>query len=277
MRRDDIPFAVQLTNQEEWGIPPRDFRRILRLDPRGSFIATEGTRRIGLATSASYGSEVAWIGNVVVQKQQRGKHIGQSLVSQAVDYLHKKHVKHIALYCFDENVEFYKKLGFLRGSPFGRLRREGGQVSHSTDEINSHESLDFSTILTIDKKAFGADRSRLIRDLLHSKVASVLSIAHGDARAYLLMKEYGDMCELGPWVSFRVSREDLNLMLRESLMRARGKAVEVSTLLRNVRVLGMLNRHGFHIVKTGHSMYFDEIPRIGSPAAILALGFLDKG
>src|SRR5271157_902360 len=136
MQPDDIPFAVQLTNQEEWGIPPRDFQRILKLDPLGSFIATEGTRRIGLATSASYGSKAAWIGNVVVQKRHRGKHIGQTLVSQTVDYLHRKHVKHVALYCFDENVEFYKKLGFLRGTPFGRLRREGKQVSHSTAEIS---------------------------------------------------------------------------------------------------------------------------------------------
>jgi ribosomal protein S18 acetylase RimI-like enzyme len=277
MRGDDIPFAVQLTNQENWNIPPRDFQRILKLDPRGSFIATEGTRRIGLTTSASYGREIAWIGNVVVQKRHRGKHVGQSLVTQAVNYLHKKHVKHVALYCFDEDVEFYKKLGFLKGARFGRLRREGTEVSHSTPEINSHQSLTLSAILTVDKKAFGADRSKLIRDLIRSKVASVLSIAHGDARAYLLIKDYEDMCELGPWVSVRASREELNLILRESFTRTRGKAVEVSTLLRSVQVLRMLNRYDFRMVRTGRSMYFDEIPRIGAPAAVLALGFLDKG
>ena len=277
MRRDDVRFAVQLTNQEKWGIPQRDFRRILKLDPRGSFVATDGMRRVGLATTTSYGTEVAWIGNIVVQKRHRGKHIGQSLVAEAVGYLHKKRVKHVALYCFDENVEFYKKLGFVKGAPFGRLRRERKQSSPAKAAINSHANPDLSSVLTIDKKAFGADRSRLIRDLLHSKLASVLTVANGDARAYLLIKNYEDMCELGPWVSFRASRENLTRMLRESLTRANGKAVEVSTLLHNERALGMLSRHGFQIVTTGHSMYLDEIPRIGFPAAILALGFLDKG
>ena len=259
------------------GHPHGDFQRILTLDPRGSFIATEDKRRIGLATSASYGTKVAWIGNVVVQKQHRGKHIGQALVSEAVGYLHRKHVKHVALYCFDENVEFYKKLGFLRGPPFGRLRCEGEQVLRSITEIISQKSLDLSTILTMDRKAFGADRTRLIRNLLRSKVASVLSVAHGDARAYLLIKDYEDMCELGPWVSVRASRKELNLMLRESIMRAGEKAVELSTFLRDVRAVRMLKRHSFRIVRTGYSMYFDEIPRLGSPTTILALGFLDKG
>jgi GNAT superfamily N-acetyltransferase len=277
MRRDDIPFAIRLTNREEWDIPPRDFQRILKLDPRGSFIATEGTKRIGLATSASYGREIAWIGNVVVQKPHRGKHVGQALVTHAVDYLHKKHVKHVALYCFDENVVFYKKLGFLNGPPFGRLRREKKQVSCSASEFGSQTSLPLSAILTLDKKAFGADRSTLIRDLLRSNVARVTSVGRHDDRAYLLVKDYEDMCELGPWVSFRVSEQDLGVMLHRSIGGARGKAVEVSVPLRKGRVLRMLKRYDFRVVRTGRSMYFDEVPRIGFPTAVLALGFLDKG
>jgi len=277
MRSNDIPFAVHLTNREDWGIPQRDFQRILKLDSKGSFIAAEGTKRIGLTTSTSYGKEVAWIGNVVVQGRHRGKHVGQSLVTHAVNYLHKKHVKHVALYCFDENVEFYKKLGFRKGFAFGRLRREAKQVERKTHPIISHESLGPSAILALDRKAFGADRSRLIRELLRSKVASVVSVAHRDSRAYLLSKHYEDMCELGPWVSDHVGLEELNSMLHESLVGVRGKAAEVSAPLQNARILRLLNRLDFRVVRTGHSMYFDEVPRIGAPRAVLALGFLDKG
>jgi ribosomal protein S18 acetylase RimI-like enzyme len=277
MQRYDIPFAIRLTNRERWGIPQRDFERILKLDPRGSFIATEGTKRIGLATSASYGREIAWIGNVVVQKQHRGKHVGQALVTHAVDYLNKKHVKHVALYCFDENVEFYKKLGFLKGPSFGRLRRKRKKISQAAPEFSAHTNLPLPAILTVDKKAFGADRSTLIRDLLRSNAARILSVDRRNGLAYLLVKNYEDMCELGPWVSFRVNSQDLDSMLHQSLVKAGGKAVEVSVPLRNGRVLRMLKRYDFRVVRTGLSMYFDEVPRIGSPAAVLALGFLDKG
>ena len=183
----------------------------------------------------------------------------------------------MALYCFDENVEFYKKLGFIKGPPFGRLRREAKQFSHRSPDINFHTTLPLSAILTLDREAFGADRSRLIRDMLRSRVARVLSIVRGEARAYLFVKDYEDMCELGPWVSVRVRSRKLNLMLRQSLTTARGKSVEISAPLSNVRILRMLNRHGFRVVRTGRSMYFDEVPTIGSSAAVLALGFLDKG
>jgi ribosomal protein S18 acetylase RimI-like enzyme len=277
MRPEDISFAIQITDQENWSIPLQDFQRILRLDPRGSFIATEGKRRIGLATTASYGRKIAWIGNVVVKKQYRGKHVGQLLVTNAVNYLHEKRVKHVALYCFDENVEFYKNLGFLKGTRFGRMRRELHPISEEPRKFDSYRSLALPEILTLDEKAFGADRSSVILDLLRSKAASVLSVARGQARSYLLTKDYEDMYELGPWTSVQVSRPALEYLLSQSLARANRKAVEVSAPLRNVQAIAMLRRNDFRITKTGRSMFLDEIPRIGSPATILALGFLDKG
>ena len=124
MRRSDIPFAVQISNAEKWGIPASDFQRILRLDPHGSFIAIQGRKKIGLATSVSFGKEVAWIGNVVVDGRFRGRHLGQLLVIYALTYLKKRHVKHVALYCFDENIGFYSKLGFAKGSPPERTTSE---------------------------------------------------------------------------------------------------------------------------------------------------------
>ena len=276
MQGKDIPFAIHLTDQENWSIPKQDFQRLLRLDPRGSFVATEGMHRVGVATTASYGKKIAWIGNVVVQEQYRGKHVGQALVTHAINYLHNTHVEHVALYCFDENVEFYRKLGFVEGSRFERLRREAKWTSkHPANEL--FRNLSLPAILLLDKKAFGADRSRVILDLLDSKCASIFSVVSGPGRSYLLAKNYEDMWELGPWISFRLTELTLDAVLSESLVHANGKAVEIASPLRNPLTTVMFRRHGFRVIKTGHCMHLHEIPRIGSPAAILALGFLDKG
>jgi ribosomal protein S18 acetylase RimI-like enzyme len=277
MRREDIPFAVQVSDKERWGIPARDFRRILRFDPHGSFIATEGREKVGLATTISYGRNVAWIGNVVVSERFRGRHIGQLLVIHAVTYLTKKGLKHIALYCFDENIEFYRKLGFVEERPFGRLQRRSRSLPTGSPESISSRPSTLAQALSLDRKAFGADRSKLIRDWVNSKTGSVLGIVHRGTCAYILIRGYGDMCEIGPWVNIGAKKKELESMLRESLTRAGGRPIEVSVPLHNPRALRLFKSNGFRVVKMGTSMYFGAVPRIGRPEAILALGFLDKG
>ena len=277
MHRADIPFAVRLSDQEGWGIPARDFERILRLDPKGSFIATEGERKVGLTTTISYGTQIAWIGNVVVAKQHRGKHIGQALVHEAVRYLRMNRIKRIVLYSFNENVEYYRKLRFMRGPSFVRLRREGKLYRAPVPQLYSDETVPLRSLLSFDRKAFGADRSRLVKALLHSGSAWYVAYAAGSSRSYLMVKQYEDMHELGPWVSVGLRRAKLDAMLRTALGKTGDRPIEVSCLSGNRDVMRILKSHDFRVVNRGRIMYYQKISRMGQPRAIAALGFLDKG
>ena len=123
----------------------------------------------------------------------------------------------------------------------------------------------------MDRKAFGADRSRLIRMVLRSKSGWYL----GSSNSYLLVKESKEMYEIGPWVSSKPmaqAGEMLDLALRVT----GGKPIEVSCL-RNHQAYGLFRKHGFRVVSHGYRMYFSRIARIGEPEANFALGFLDKG
>ena len=275
--RNDIAFAVRLSKREGWGIPPRDFQRIIDLNPRGSFVATIGGRRVGLATTTSFGKEVGWIGNVVVAREHRGKHIGQALMHEAVRYLMNEQVKRIVLYCYNENVQFYKRLGFIPGQRFVRLRREQrpaqGQVSFSA----SSKRLSLRSVLSEDRKIFGADRSRLMKCLLKLGHAWYLGYAAKSSLSYLLVKKYDDMNELGPWVSIGLRKEELDAMLKTVIARAGNKPMEVSCPLRHGRVLEIFRKHRFRIIERGRLMHYERIAELGSPNAIVALGFLDKG
>ena len=277
MSRGDIRFAVRLSDQEDWGIPARDFERILRLYPRGSFIAMEDARRVGLATTASYGRQVAWIGNVVVEKTRRGKHIGQALVRHAIGYLERTGVKRIALYCFDENVEFYRKLGFIQGSRFARFRRERQPIRDLASEPNADRTMKVSTLLSTDRKAFGADRARLLLDMLNSGAASYLGYSVGSRYSYLLAKHYEDMCELGPWISFGLRRTELESMLRLVENKTQSKPIEIACPLTNQEVLAILSKSHFQTIRKGRIMHYGRMSVIGRPKAIVAFGFLDKG
>jgi ribosomal protein S18 acetylase RimI-like enzyme len=272
MRFDDIPYAIRLTDQEEWGVTRKDLNRILTLDRQGSFVAVKGARRIGLITTTRYGERLAWIGNVIVDRKHRGEHIGQSLVQTALKHLQKSGVLHIALYCFNDNVKFYRRLRFVRDAPFARLRREPARHPPSPTGLRPHRKLPLVQLLSLDRRAFGADRSRLIRTVLRTKAGWYV----GSPSAYLLVKESGGMCEIGPWVCSKLPTRQDAAMLRLALSRMAGKPIEVSCL-REHPAYRLFRRMGFQLLSRGYRMYYQRVADVGMDEANFALGFLDKG
>ena len=275
MRFDDIPYAVRLTDQENWGVTRRDLTRILKLDPKGSLVATESSRRVAVITTTQYGRKLAWIGNVIVDRNYRGAHIGRTLVQHAVRYLRKSNVEHVALYCFDENVKFYRRLGFVRDVPFVRLRRK--PIPLRSASTAAPQALPLQKLLSADKKAFGADRSRLIRMVLRNEDAWYVGFSNGrSAKSYLLVKKYKELYELGPWVCISPPKAQPSEMLSLILAEITGKPIEVSCL-RDHQAFGLFKKCGFRVMNHGYRMYYGRVPQIGKLEANFALGFLDKG
>jgi len=277
MRSSDIPFAVRLCDQEHWGVTSDEFRRLLRLDPTGCFVAVDGTRRVGLATSTTYGKGLAWIGNIVVDRKERGREIGRRLVEHAVVYLHRKRVRHVALYCFKENARFYKHLGFVVEASFIRLARKAKRAN-----APNHQDLtgtpQLSELLRLDRKAFGADRSKLLRLVTAKRTVSWVSLSVGEEfRSYLMVRRYVDLCELGPWISSRQRRFELTEILHRALNESGGLPIEVSVLTKNRLVTTVFRGQGFRVVRKGYRMLHGEPVRLGEDRCQCVLGFLDKG
>jgi len=275
MSASDIPFAVKLSSQEEWETPPSDFKRILRLNPYGSFVAREGNSRVGMITSITYGKDLGWIGNVIVDKRYRRKHIGRRLMQYTVEHLKSIHVKHIGLYCFENNVEFYKKLGFVAMVHFVRLRRPRKPMKTSEHETRKRPSL--SALVNMDRKAFGADRSKLIRSWIAEKSATYFGFTNQEKSAFLFVKSYSDMFDLGPGAAFNASNEDLSELLTESIGYACRRPIEVSCLAQNRRMLRLLGESGFRTINRGFRMYLNHDPRLGVDKSAILIGFPDKG
>jgi predicted N-acetyltransferase YhbS len=278
MRGKDISFAIRLTDQEKWGVTRSTLQRLMRLNPRGCFIAYDGKKRVGLTTATTYGKRLAWIGNVIVDKDHRGKRIGQSLVRHAVAFLHKSNVSQIALYCFKEHREFYENLGFDTAGSFVRLRRKAGLVKDVGNQAGFQEPPSLTRMMAADEKAFGADRSRLIRDLLDRKEAwCVASFRGGSSISYLMVRESSEDCEFGPWVCMSHLSDEPREMIKRALAMTRPVPVEVSCLRSNRRALQTFKDNGFLKVREGYRMFFGEKVHIGDDSSQYALGFLDKG
>jgi ribosomal protein S18 acetylase RimI-like enzyme len=277
MLPSDIQFAIRLTDQEEWGVTRADFKRLMRLNPRGCFIAFDGKTRLGLTTTTVYGKQLAWIGNVIVDKSHRGERIGHSLVRHALSVLQRADVKRIALYCFKEHKSFYEGLGFVENKSFLRLKREA-RANRLESRVEFEHSLSLSELIAADTKAFGADRSKLIRAVLADKVAWYLGSSDKNSRtSYLMAKDYGKYCELGPWVCVGGLRDAPSQMIARALTITGRVPVEVSCLQENKIALEALKANGFRKVREGYRMSFGRRVRIGDDRSQFALGFLDKG
>jgi ribosomal protein S18 acetylase RimI-like enzyme len=250
----------------------------MRLNPQGCFIAYDGNTRLGLTTTTIYGRELAWIGNVIVDRNHRGKHVGRGLVEHAVSFLKKSSTRHIALYCYKEHKEFYENLGFVKDKSFIRLRRKAEGVKHLKNQVEFHRPPSLNRVIAADKKAFGADRSKLIRAVLAEKAGWYLDSSRGILSAsYLMVKEYADDCELGPWICIDPSRDDPREMIGRALAIIEPVPVEVSCLRENQIALQTLKTNDFRTVREGYRMFFEEKAQIGNDSSQYALGFLDKG
>jgi predicted GNAT family acetyltransferase len=228
-----------------------------------------------MVTTTSYGKEVAWIGNVVVKEVARGRHIGQRLVEHAVAYLRGSGIRKIALYCMWKNVRFYKKLGFVRDVRFVRLHRKAqSRYDPKHDRDFGNPSL-LTSMLGVDKKAFGADRSKLLRLLLTDDRQGV--IFDSNNRSFLVVKKYNEMSEFGPWVGTTPFDDNDDKLIEHVTKWYAGKPIEASCLVSNRMVLKGLKRDGFRVTNVGYRMCYAKKQKIGYDQGNFLLGFLDKG
>src|ERR1041385_2237710 len=86
----DIPAAMRLKEAAGWNQTEDDWHRLLLLEPNGCFGAGKDGALVGTTTTTTYGSELAWIGMVLVDPEYRRHGIAARLMSVALDYLDGK-------------------------------------------------------------------------------------------------------------------------------------------------------------------------------------------
>jgi len=130
-------------------------------------------------------------------------------------------------------------------------------------------------MLAVDRKAFGADRSKLLRLLLTENRHGV--IFGSENESFLVVKTYNDMSEFGPWVGTASFDENDGRLIKRLTNKYEGKPIEASCLVSNRKVLNGLRRNKFRVTNVGYRMWYAKKPKIGGDQANFLLGFLDKG
>ena len=243
MSPEDFDFAVQITEKMNWGLTNADFEFMLELEPEGCFVLLEDSKKIGLATTVSFGT-LAWFGNLIVTESHRKKGAGSQLVKHSIQYLTHKRVKTIGLYAYMDRIPFYERLGFKRDSEFTVLKGRGLSLPVKSDARKA-EKQDLKEIIEFDKSCFGASRRKLLEPIiLDADNLCYTSVEGKRIIGYAVAKVYRHMGEIGPLVC-RKGREDVAInLLRSVLSRLEGYEVSMyvpsgeSTILNFLKTLG---------------------------------------
>ena len=196
----DIPAAVRLKENAGWNQTEDDWRRLLRLEPEGCFCTTVRGVLVGTTTTTIYERDLAWIGMVLVDPDYRRRGIATRMMNAALEYLHDARVGSVKLDATPDGRPVYENLGFRIESLIERW--EGVAVDQGVGCLTLDASA-HPEALTLDRRAFGADRSKLIEMLFEDACVAPLASMAPDSRltGYALARRGTGAAYVGPLVT----------------------------------------------------------------------------
>jgi len=195
----DFPFATKIANTMNWNMATEDFEFMTLLEPEGCFVVFQGTERLGIATSISFGN-VGWFGNLIVKEKCRNKGAGSLLVSHAIDYLQGKGVKTIGLYAYPNLINFYGSLGFKQDEDFSILHAED-LASLRDATLPKVKAPQIQKIEEFDSQCFGGNRKKLLESIILEKGnLSYYESEGAEVVGYVAATVYETMAWLGPLI-----------------------------------------------------------------------------
>lgn len=204
MTENDLTAVDELRRIAGWRQTIEDWRRLLSLEPKGCFVTTEGDKVIGTVTTTRYGTELAWIGMMLVHPEHRRKGIATQLMKCALEHLGACGVECIKLDATPVGRPLYEKLGFQTESSLTRWQREAVAQPITRrpfkNQIRDLEESDWPEIEQIDAAAFGVRRSQLLRSLAQTcRKLSVVS-ANGRVSSWGMLRRGAQAADyLGPF------------------------------------------------------------------------------
>jgi ribosomal protein S18 acetylase RimI-like enzyme len=128
MTEADLAGADDLRRLAGWNQTPEDWRRLLRLEPEGCFVAVQNGAIVGTVTTTTYGQALAWIGMMLIHPDLRRQGLGTRLMRRSLEYLQSRGVGCIRLDATPAGRPVYEKLGFVAEWTLTRWQRPEGLV-----------------------------------------------------------------------------------------------------------------------------------------------------
>jgi predicted GNAT family acetyltransferase len=238
-----------------------DFEFMMELEPKGCFVLLQGSERIGIVTTISFG-KIGWFGNLIISEQYRKKGAGSLLASHAAKYLKDNDVETVGLYSYIEKIPFYERLGFTCESYF-TVMSGNGSSSPTDSHIREGRKTDIQKIIDYDRSCLGVSRRKLLEPiLLYQDNLCYVYVDNEEIMGYAIAKVYRGMAEVGPLVCHQGRSEIAITLLKATLNRLDGLKVSMCISEKQTALLSILKGHGFsenfRVAEMFHGPPFDS-------------------
>lgn len=172
LQQSHIPGIIALMNKEGWYYyDVSELKRYLDLG-QDCFVLMKAGQVIGSIFTTNYTGQ-AWIGNILIGQEERGKGFAGGLIKGVIRFLQEKRQIHtFRLGSVPLAIGLYKKLGFS-AEAFTTSQEAELPLKCDYENLNMGEDLqvgrlgehDLEAAADIDRQFFGSDRLGLLRDL----------------------------------------------------------------------------------------------------------------
>ena len=277
----DVVFADRLRDLAGWNQTPQDWRRLLRHDPDGCFVAEWQGRPAGTATTTTYSRDLAWIGMVLVDPDLRRRGIGTALLMRCIEHLRRSGVGCIKLDATPLGRQVYDTLGFVPEWSLARWERRELPASPARIETAAGPEprrLDtggIGCVASLDSAAFGVARDRMLSMLAAQSDTHVRKDEAGQVTGYGMLRRGRRADYLGPVVA---EDESSGTAIADNLLGGiPGRPVYWDIPETNHSAIRVARRYGMNRQRTLTRMYLGENARPGSPAAQWAIAAPEIG
>lgn len=203
MHTDDLVHAEAIRAAVGWNQTEADWRRLLALAPDGCFTADLDGRPVGTVTTTAYGSQLAWIGMLLVHPDRRRQGIGRALLLQAISHLQSTGIDCIALDATPAGQPLYAGVGF---TPVWKLARwQGGSDRPSSPLAGIQTGIPeraWPAVVALDCRAFGVARPALLPALAGQSSKVLLATgADADILGFGMIRRGAHAHLLGPVIA----------------------------------------------------------------------------
>ena len=274
----DLPFADSLRATVGWNQTLADWQRFLRMEPQGCFLAEWGGAPAGTATTVVYGSDLAWIGMVLVHPEYRRRGIGGGLLLKCIEHLRARRVRCIKLDATPQGRPVYENLGFTVEWTLRRWETDLSSLAPMAPDprIRAWAEADAPLLGSLDTRAFGASRHELILALTRQSCCALAYESQPDVPAGCGMVRPGARASyLGP-VSATSPQAGIALVEALTAQRRTGPVFWDIPDLNEVAV-GWAERHGFSVQRSLTRMWLGDNRRPGNPREQFALAGPELG
>ena len=171
----DLDGALRLTRSAGWNQLAADWERLLFLEPEGCFVLECDGQIAASTTVLCYGNDLAWVGMVLTAPEFRRRGFAESLIVHALEFAESRKIANLKLDATDSGIELYRKYGFVNECEIERWRRNPGPIEPAGVSPYSPDAV-------YDRMNFGADRTRLLKELAKLGAASILEEGYAMGR-----------------------------------------------------------------------------------------------